>query len=55
MPGEAALEGAPTLLLILGSILCVVGGGLAAGLTIGLMSLDNGMYSPLCIMETHWS
>jgi hypothetical protein len=26
------------------SIICILGGGLAAGLTIGLMSLDNGMF-----------
>lgn len=25
------------------SIICIIGGGIAAGLTIGLMSLDNGI------------
>eukprot|EP00026_Physarum_polycephalum_P007462 Phypoly_transcript_07522.p1 GENE.Phypoly_transcript_07522~~Phypoly_transcript_07522.p1 ORF type:complete len:526 (+),score=71.48 Phypoly_transcript_07522:47-1624(+) len=36
-----ALEGIPSPILILASIVCILGGGLAAGLTIGLMSLDN--------------
>lgn len=29
---------------IVGIAICILGGGLAAGLTLGLMSLDKGMY-----------
>eukprot|EP01113_Clastostelium_recurvatum_P026788 TRINITY_DN3217_c0_g1_i3.p1 TRINITY_DN3217_c0_g1~~TRINITY_DN3217_c0_g1_i3.p1 ORF type:complete len:589 (-),score=139.79 TRINITY_DN3217_c0_g1_i3:12-1778(-) len=40
---EAVAEGFqfPLWLLLLAAVLCVVGGGIAAGLTIGLMSLDK--------------
>lgn len=34
------LEDVPALILIVLSIICILGGGLAAGLTIGIMSLD---------------
>lgn len=34
------LEDIPTTILVLLSIICILGGGLAAGLTIGIMSLD---------------